>query len=90
MDRRSAQGEDFALAMYDIHKQIRETLEKNVEKYKRKADLKRKDVQFKVGDLVLAHLRKEIFPKGKYTNLMMKKIGPCKGLHKYGSNAYEI
>lgn len=90
MNKRSSQGKYFATTMHDIHKQVKETLEKNLDKYKRKVDLKKRDVQFKVGDLVLAHLRKERMPKGKYTKLMMKKIGPCKVAHKYGNNAYEI
>jgi hypothetical protein len=43
-----------------------------------------------VGDLVLAHLRKEIFPRGTYNKLKMKNIGPCKIIRKFEANAYEM
>ncbi|XP_057867447.2 uncharacterized protein LOC131074783 [Cryptomeria japonica] len=76
--------------MHDIHQQVKETLQKSVERYKENEDLRKRDVQFKVGDLVFAYLRKERLPKGKYTKLMKKKIGPCKAVHKFGQNAYEI
>jgi hypothetical protein len=43
-----------------------------------------------VGDEVLAHLRKQRFPRGTYNKLNMKKIGPCKILRKFAENVYEI
>ena len=40
--------------------------------------------------MVLAHLRKERFPRGTYNNFNMKKIGTCRVLKKFRENAYEI
>jgi hypothetical protein len=40
--------------------------------------------------MILAHLRKETFPRGTYNKMKMKKIGPCRVIKKFGANAYEI
>ena len=88
--KRSAQAEDFAEVMKDIHKQVKDKLDLSVRNYKAHADKKRRDLHFQVGDLVMIHLRKERMPREKYTKLMMKKRGPFKILKKCGYNAYHI
>ena len=40
--------------------------------------------------MVLAYLKRDIFPKGEYNKLKMKKIRPYKILRKFSANAYEL
>lgn len=58
LDKRISQREVFALAMKDIHDRVRETLHKNTEKYKEKAIENKWGMKYKVGELVMAHLKK--------------------------------
>ena len=90
LEKISANGEDFARAINDLHEQVKMKLQDNSKRYKQKADLKWREVQFNVGDQVIVHLRKERFPKGEYNKLKFKKIGPCKILRNFFVNAYEL
>jgi hypothetical protein len=87
---RSTGAEDFTAEMQELHNQIKEKLKKRSSEYKRRVDQHRRKIEFEVGDQVLAHLRKEIFPRGTYNKLKLKKIGPCKILRRFGENSYEL
>ena len=86
-ERRSANGEDFATTMHKVHEQVKLKLQESSIKYKGREYLKSKEQSFEVGELVLAHLRKEIFPRGEYNKWKYKKIGPCNILWKFSNNA---
>jgi hypothetical protein len=73
-----------------LHSKIKDQLQNSNQEYKNKVDQHKRELQFKVGGLVLAHLRRERFPRGMYNKMKMKKIGPCKIIRKFKTNAYEI
>jgi hypothetical protein len=76
--------------MQKLHIQIRRKLQNSSQEYKCRDDKHHIEIQFEIGDQVLAHLRKERFPRVTYNKINMKKIGPCKILRKFDENAYDI
>ena len=87
LEKRSGHAEEFAEAMVEVHEHVKQILQQNSSKVKAKADLKRRNVQFQVGNLVMVHLNKYRLPQSNHTKLMMNKIGPREILEKYGENA---
>jgi hypothetical protein len=65
-------------------------LKKSSSEYKCRVDQHRRNIEFEVGDQVLAHLRKEIFMRGTYNKLKLKNIGLCKIVRIFGENSYEL
>ena len=90
LEQRCADGEGYLTTISDLHKKVKEQLQGSNRKYKQRANLKRREVNIEVGDLVLAHLRKESFLRGEYNKIKMKNIGPCKMLRNISANAYEL
>jgi hypothetical protein len=48
----------FAAEMQELHSKIKELLQSSNQEYKHREDQHIREIQFEVGDLVLAHLRK--------------------------------
>ncbi|XP_022899369.1 uncharacterized protein LOC111412675 [Olea europaea var. sylvestris] len=61
-----------------------------VAEYKRVADLKRRHVEFEVGDFVWTVLTKDHVPAHEYNKLTAKKIGPLEVIEKINPNAYRL
>ena len=87
---RSIDGEDFATTMQFLHEQVKGIRQENTQKYKKKEDLRRREVNFEEVHLSSAHLWKERLPKKEYKKLKLKRIRPCQILRKLSTNASEI
>ena len=58
-EKRSAEGEYFAVSMHELQENIKKRLQESAEKYKQRAALKRREVNFQIGDLVMAYLKRK-------------------------------
>ena len=89
LEKRCTDGEDLAKMTSELQEQVKARLQYSNTSYKVRADSKRREKNYEVGDLVLAYLKRDRFPKGEYNKLKMKKIGPCRIRRKFSGNAYE-
>ena len=60
------------------------------EQYKKKANKNRPHLEFKSGDLVCLHFRKERFSSRRKNKLMARGDDPYQVVQKGGENAYKI
>ena len=81
---------NFVTSLQDIHRTVFENLTAANSKYKQKAYLKCRHLEFDVGDFVWTVLTKDRFPAGEYNKLSAKKIGPMEVLEKINPNAYRL
>ena len=90
LEKRSADGEEFATRISELQEQVKARLHQSNTRYKARPDSKMRDKNYEVGYLVLAYLKRDRFPKGEYNKLKMKKIGPYRILRKFSANYYEL
>ena len=60
----SGYAKEFSHSMREVHEIVRKDLTRDNEKLKHMVDDRKREVQFKLGDLVMVHLQKERLEKG--------------------------
>ncbi|PKU68387.1 hypothetical protein MA16_Dca024156 [Dendrobium catenatum] len=86
----SIDGEQRSREIQQLHKTVQETIAKHNAKCKNQANKHRRKVEFKEGDMVWIHLRKDRFPLGAFAKLKPKADGPFRIIKKFNDNAYQI
>jgi hypothetical protein len=76
--------------MKSIHEEVCQKIALQTKAYAQRANLRKWDKQFEVGDHVLIRSCSERFPPGSYNKLHARRARPFKVLKKLGPNAYVI
>ena len=88
--RLHGQASDFVSALQETHKLVVQNLEAATERYKARADTRRRQLIFAPGDLVWVVLTKDRLPAHEYNKLRSRKIGPVTVLERINDNAYRL
>nr|GEV67049.1 hypothetical protein [Tanacetum cinerariifolium] len=86
----SAEGDERARQIKELHAQVREQIIKHGLQYQTRANKHRKQVLFEEGDLVWIHLRRARFPQGRFGKLHPRADDPFRILKKINDNAYKV
>ncbi|GKE55660.1 RNA-directed DNA polymerase [Tanacetum coccineum] len=86
----SAEGDERARQIQELHAQVREQIIKHNLQYQTRTNKHRKQVLFEEGDLVWIHLRCARFPQGRFGKLHPHADGPFRILKKINNNAYKV
>ena len=86
----SSDAELRAKNIQKLYEDVRKVIEKQNLKYEEQANRHRKQVEFKIRDLVWIHLRKNRFPQGKHGKLKPRMDGLFKVIKKIDKNAYKL
>lgn len=87
---RSRTAAELADFVVHTHQEVKHRLESANAAYKQAADLHRREQIFNIGDLVMAHLRKNRLPPGACPKLHDRRIGPFRITHRINDNAYVL
>ncbi|KAL6211490.1 hypothetical protein ACLB2K_016715 [Fragaria x ananassa] len=86
----NVKAKEFVANLHQIHITTKQRIEEANAKYKQAADVKRRHVEFEVGDFVWVVLTKDRFLVGEYNKLAARKVGPVEILEKINPNAYHL
>lgn len=86
----SAEASIMADRVKKIHEEVCQHLENSTAFYKSKADEHRRPADFKIGDLLMIHLKKSRLRTGHHSKLTNKKMGPFPIIEKLGPNSYAL
>ena len=73
--RPSVEADAFSKHIRDLHEDVQRKIALSNENYKAQADLKRKFVDFKEGDMVMVRIMPKRYLKGTYKKLHSKNVG---------------